>query len=65
MREENTENRDFCAEKVKKPPRSEAAFYYSVFVLIFEVLILADGRKSNIKFKCNPSSPCLMRIFPG
>lgn len=64
MREENTENRDFCI-KVKSRLAVQDGFLLQCVCSYFEVLILADGRKSNIKFKCNPSSPCLMRIFPG
>ncbi len=34
MREENTENRDFCIKVKKAASQCKTAFYYSVFVLI-------------------------------
>ena len=64
MRKGNTENRDFCI-KVKKPPRNARRLFVTVCLFYFEVLILADGRKSNIRFKCYPSYTRLMRIFTG
>ncbi len=43
---------------------SKNNFQFIVLSLFLSVFT-QDYRKSNIRFRCNPSSPDLIRIFPG